>query len=82
MISAAPAGYNLSQMLDQIKTVGPASNEYDFARCGFVSVTRRAHDRNRHHGADDDRLDRTFAVKPRACGAPLRGRPTRSCRRV
>jgi hypothetical protein len=22
---------------------------------------------------DDDRLDRTFAVKPRACGAPLRG---------
>jgi hypothetical protein len=25
------------------------------------------------HGSADDRLVRTFAVKPRACGAPLRG---------
>ena len=33
----------------------------------------RARRADGHHGTDDDRLVRTFAVKPRACGAPLRG---------
>jgi Transposase, Mutator family len=37
------------------------------------SQERRDDQDNRHHGTVDDRLVRTFAVKPSAFGAPLRG---------
>ncbi|WP_420839446.1 transposase [Bradyrhizobium oropedii] len=40
---------------------------------------QRADDHNRHHAADSDCLVRTFAVKPRACGAPLDGEFNSKC---
>jgi hypothetical protein len=44
-------------------------------RFSSAIVSQEQHDETsiRHQGKVDDRLDRTFAVKPRAFGAPLRG---------
>ena len=47
---------------------GPVCHSVRRAFSGNSTMTK-----NRHHGTVDDRLVRTFAVKPRAFGAPLRG---------
>jgi hypothetical protein len=46
-----------------------------FAIPSSAIVFQEQHDEtsNRHQGKVDDRLDRTFAVKPLAFGAPPRG---------